>query len=98
MSESLIQLIQSYNMCVSSILDVPPVHDVLEIPGLDDFTVYLIMAGSFAAVDQIVCCIVCLLIRHFSQFISGFHFGFSHLFTLVLCKILLQNVGSTRNK
>ena len=40
-------VIQSY-MCVSSILDVPPVHDVPEIPGLDDFTVYLIMAGSVA--------------------------------------------------
>lgn len=58
---------------------LPPVHDVPEIPGLDDFTVYLIMAGSFAAVDQIVCCIVCLLIGHFHKLLLDF----SRIFTLV---------------
>lgn len=57
---------------------LPPVHDVPEIPGLDDFTVYLIMAGSFAAVDQIVCCIVCLLIGHFHKLLFGF-FTYFHV-------------------
>ena len=67
-------------MCVSSILDVPPVP---EIPGLDDFTVYLIMAGSVAHVDQIVC--VHRLLADWTTFHKSF-WDFSRIFTIGLCK------------